>query len=47
MGAADFDPEPYDLNPRHVEDRIVDWDRLDAERHRPTVLQPMGVSPAA
>ena len=41
---VDFDPEPYKLD---VEDRIVDWDRLDAERHRPVVLPPMVAQPAA
>ena len=29
---VDFDPEPYD-----VEDIIVDWDELDAQRNTPLV----------
>jgi hypothetical protein len=29
----DYDPEPYD-----VEDRIVDWDALDAQRCMPALV---------
>lgn len=37
---VDFDPEPYHAGLRDIEDMIVDWDRLDADRCAPLVCAP-------
>lgn len=36
-GIVDHDPEPCDVD---VEDMIVDWDALDAQRHRNNDVSP-------
>ncbi len=36
---ADAEITDYDPEPSHIEDRIVDWDELDARRNTPVFAE--------